>query len=224
VAIGRRKGFTLVEVIVVLVILAILAAIAIPALTGYIDKAEDKKYIAQARNVNVAVRSVLDDAYADGSLFKYTPSYTSEPDFSTYPTKGDPRNTNTNVKSYWLSRVSSYSTPPGGTSMYARAAELIAINAPSSNSKSPGDWSIDLYAPADGSSVLDATAFIYHYWPDGAKYPVGSQYSDEIIVTYGIEGLASEYPYTRDFNTALNSIITYSPDAGYHVFHVKHVV
>ncbi|MDO4552010.1 MAG: prepilin-type N-terminal cleavage/methylation domain-containing protein [Bacillota bacterium] len=34
-----RSGFTLVEVIVVLVILAVLAAIAIPALTGYIDKA-----------------------------------------------------------------------------------------------------------------------------------------------------------------------------------------
>jgi prepilin-type N-terminal cleavage/methylation domain-containing protein len=42
----RRAGFTLVEVIVVLVILALLAAIAIPALTGYIDKAQDKKYIA----------------------------------------------------------------------------------------------------------------------------------------------------------------------------------
>ena len=34
-----KKGFTLVELIVVLVILAILAALLIPALTGYIDKA-----------------------------------------------------------------------------------------------------------------------------------------------------------------------------------------
>ena len=38
-----RKGFTLVELIVVLVILAILAALLIPALTGYIDKANKEK-------------------------------------------------------------------------------------------------------------------------------------------------------------------------------------
>ena len=38
-----RKGFTLVELIVVLVILAILAALLIPALTGYIDKANGEK-------------------------------------------------------------------------------------------------------------------------------------------------------------------------------------
>lgn len=37
---NKRRGFTLVELIVVLVILAILAALLIPALTGYIDKAK----------------------------------------------------------------------------------------------------------------------------------------------------------------------------------------
>ena len=40
---NRKKGFTLVELIVVLVILAILAALLIPALTGYIDKARKSK-------------------------------------------------------------------------------------------------------------------------------------------------------------------------------------
>ena len=37
-----KKGFTLVELIVVLVILAILAALLVPALTGYIDKAQGR--------------------------------------------------------------------------------------------------------------------------------------------------------------------------------------
>lgn len=38
-----RCGFTLVELIVVLVILAALAALLVPALTGYIDKANKQK-------------------------------------------------------------------------------------------------------------------------------------------------------------------------------------
>jgi prepilin-type N-terminal cleavage/methylation domain-containing protein len=62
----KRAGFTLVEVIVVIVIIAILAAIGVPALTGYIDKARDRQYIAQARNIFVAVRAALDEAYANG--------------------------------------------------------------------------------------------------------------------------------------------------------------
>ncbi len=44
-----RKGFTLIEVIVVIAILAILAAIAIPSITGYIQAAEEQKYVAEAR-------------------------------------------------------------------------------------------------------------------------------------------------------------------------------
>ena len=46
---NKKKGFTLVELIVVLVILAILAALLIPALTGYIDKAKNKSVVAETR-------------------------------------------------------------------------------------------------------------------------------------------------------------------------------
>lgn len=58
-----KKGFTLVELIVVLVILAILAALLIPALTGYIDKAKEKKVIAETRMVVMAVQTVASEAY-----------------------------------------------------------------------------------------------------------------------------------------------------------------
>lgn len=59
----NKKGFTLVELIVVLVILAILAALLVPALTGYIDKAKEKKVIAETRMVVMAVQTVASEAY-----------------------------------------------------------------------------------------------------------------------------------------------------------------
>lgn len=59
----NKKGFTLVELIVVLVILAILAALLVPALTGYIDKANQEKVIAECRSVVVAAQTTVSEYY-----------------------------------------------------------------------------------------------------------------------------------------------------------------
>ncbi len=59
-----RLRIILVELIVVLVILAILAAILVPALLGWIDKAREKQYVLDARNVYVAAQAVVDEEYA----------------------------------------------------------------------------------------------------------------------------------------------------------------
>ena len=67
----NQKGFTLVELIVVLVILAILAALLVPALTGYIDKANKEKVIATTRMVVMAAQTEASEKYglkADGQL------------------------------------------------------------------------------------------------------------------------------------------------------------
>jgi prepilin-type N-terminal cleavage/methylation domain-containing protein len=61
-----KKGFTLIEVIVVLVILAILAAIAIPALTGYIDKANQRAAISEAANIRTSLQAISSDSYTTG--------------------------------------------------------------------------------------------------------------------------------------------------------------
>lgn len=61
----NKKGFTLVELIVVLVILAILMAILIPALTGYIRKAQEKQVMAEGRVVEMAAQSALSDAFTE---------------------------------------------------------------------------------------------------------------------------------------------------------------
>lgn len=58
-----KKGFTLVELIVVLVILAILAALLVPALTGYIDKANQEKVIAECRSVVMAAQTTASEYY-----------------------------------------------------------------------------------------------------------------------------------------------------------------
>ena len=61
----NQKGFTLVELIVVL---AILAAMLVPALTGYIDKANEEKVIATTRQVVMAAQAEVSEAYASNTL------------------------------------------------------------------------------------------------------------------------------------------------------------
>ena len=93
----KKKGFTLVELIVVLVILAILAALLIPALTGYIDKANEEKLQATTRQVVVAAQSVVSEAYAQSEGFKErglnaingTPNATFENDTNNHINMGE---------------------------------------------------------------------------------------------------------------------------------------
>lgn len=61
---NKKKGFTLVELIVVLVILAILAALLIPALVGYIDRAKEKQIISETRSCVMAAQTIADEEYA----------------------------------------------------------------------------------------------------------------------------------------------------------------
>jgi type IV pilus assembly protein PilA len=60
----NQEGFTLVEIIVVLVILTILAAITIPAMTGFIDEADDKANVAEARTGYVAAQAFITEQCA----------------------------------------------------------------------------------------------------------------------------------------------------------------
>lgn len=62
---NKKKGFTLVELIVVLVILAILAALLIPALVGYIDKAKEKQVVSDTRSSVMAAQTLADEKYGE---------------------------------------------------------------------------------------------------------------------------------------------------------------
>lgn len=73
---NQKRGVTLVELIVVLVILAVLAALLVPSLTGYIDKAVEKRIMLQARSLMTAAQATIDEAYAKYSAADdaYVPS------------------------------------------------------------------------------------------------------------------------------------------------------
>lgn len=70
----NRKGFTLVEVIVVLVILAILAAILIPSMVGWIDKANQKTVVAEARAALLACQTLASESYGETGTAAVVPA------------------------------------------------------------------------------------------------------------------------------------------------------
>jgi prepilin-type N-terminal cleavage/methylation domain-containing protein len=64
---NRRKGFTLIEIVVVLVIVAILAAAGIPSIYGYVQQARERANLALARSVYVAVTAAASEVNTTGA-------------------------------------------------------------------------------------------------------------------------------------------------------------
>jgi prepilin-type N-terminal cleavage/methylation domain-containing protein len=199
-----RGGFTLVEVIVVLVILAILAAIAIPALTGYIDKAEDKTYIAEARNATVAVRTMVNEAYANETLSKGNPGWITTGANMTGTLKGFDIITLTGALSQ---------NDTGDPGEYRRrVVDLMGAEPPKSSS-----WTFHFYAPKTASyTVFNAPMVLYY---TGKTIAADGEY---VFVTYGVGGID---PKTIKARTGTNGFFnylkwTYDPNAGYKVFHI----
>ncbi|MCL2002902.1 MAG: prepilin-type N-terminal cleavage/methylation domain-containing protein [Oscillospiraceae bacterium] len=65
---NKKKGFTLVEIIVVLVIIAILMAALSPVVIGWINEANDRTAMAEGRSILVAAQGVLTEGAAMGDI------------------------------------------------------------------------------------------------------------------------------------------------------------
>lgn len=99
----NKKGFTLVELIVVLVILAILAALLVPALTGYIDKANKEKVISETRMVVMAAQTEVDLDYGTKTSSSPAGTYSgvtlAAADFTATPATTDAQKLAASIKS-----------------------------------------------------------------------------------------------------------------------------
>jgi prepilin-type N-terminal cleavage/methylation domain-containing protein len=198
-----RTGFTLVEVIVVLVILAILAAIAIPALTGYIDKAEDEKYITEARDRAQAVRAIFNEKYAEGEFDSNdTAKIHIEEGMSTW-------------NSSYTKRFSAGLSIGGYTDVMKEAAALAGVTWTASSNRA-GYWFLDLIGPRS-STMLNAGGFMYGFFPEGN---VAAQGKPAIYVTYGLPAVEKvRNELSASFLNKLKAV-EYDPNAGYNVYHI----
>jgi len=64
---NRQKGFTLIELLIVVAIIGIIAAILIPNLIDALQKAKQKRTMADMRNVGTAFMSYVTDAASAGA-------------------------------------------------------------------------------------------------------------------------------------------------------------
>lgn len=76
----RKKGFTLVELIVVIAILAVLTAIAIPAFSGLVKDARQQALETDARSVGKGAQIVVTKAEADGASTVFVSTATFKQD------------------------------------------------------------------------------------------------------------------------------------------------
>jgi hypothetical protein len=194
----------------------------VPALTGYIQKAQDKEWEARAYDAQVAFRSVISEDLGNGTLGKGIPATGT---YSTYLTEGEPVFATTKLKYFNTALLSVFalgysypgSVPGSAWLLYShRAAELLALPTTFTVNSSPGVFEMVFLAPRPSTyTASDAPAFHYRYYPEGSQTG-----KPMVCVTFGISGLAASYDTYTDLSKDMIANGAVDPDAGYRVHYL----
>jgi prepilin-type N-terminal cleavage/methylation domain-containing protein len=224
---AKRAGFTLVEVIVVIVIIAILAAIGVPALTGYIDKAQDKQYIAKARDFAIAARAAIDETYADGDFSN--PSGITDPYTPVGPDYLESSSVSQNSKfRLWdlSNTIAWFLYGEWYTHILTNKVFAFMGEEDTAGFFEAGGQSLYI-AGSLGSTVLNADGFAWLFSPEEFNTSTGSPSEiPYIIVTYKLERVENLDGAVMEPSELGIGIIsaetTYNPNAGYEVYHLRY--
>jgi type II secretory pathway pseudopilin PulG len=183
--------------------LGILVAISLPALVGYIGKAQDKQYSMGARGAAQAVRSVLDEAYAKGEL-------STDSIISDYIQDGA---IGWETKVFSVFELSFRATYNDYT--YCCAASALMGKTYPTTYSDPGYWYYYLVGSnTSATTAINADGFYYCFYPNGDN--IGDD--PTIVVTYRMQRIESA-TQSNDIIRAMRTSPLYNANADYEIYH-----
>jgi hypothetical protein len=176
-------------------------------LTGYIDKAQEKQYIAQAREHLIAARTVITEAYAKGEF--------SSPDALNYANTGYSKPNHSTRQKLWFLTQLSVEVFGNYEAYDNQVAKLLNTTYPAWNT--PGHWMI-FFAGDTGpsSTAFNADGYVYFYFPETA-----TSGKSVIAVTYKLKPGIIGTNYAGFYNQVLMTG-TYDAKEGHHIYHLTY--